>query len=60
MHIDPNVKTIGLTVLFGGLAYYLNETLDKIPEIKPIVKVIIIVICAIIILMAGIRLLEAL
>jgi hypothetical protein len=60
MHIDPNIKTIVLTVIAGGIFYWLNATFNNVPKLKQVVSAIIIVISVLVVLVAGWHLFEAL
>lgn len=45
-----NVLGIVLIVIFAGLAWWANETLNKVPTLKPIIQVIIVVVAVVLLL----------
>lgn len=47
-----NVAAVILIIIFASLSYWANETLNQVPGLKPIVKVLIVAISIILLLQA--------
>ena len=45
--MNINIVQLLCIVIFGSLAYWANEKLDNVPTLKPIVSVLIVVICVV-------------